>query len=116
MKTTKQILTVIALLALSGSIGTAAPLGTAFPPPAPLNDGSNPANGHYDLQLTLYDAVTAGNVLGVPLTANAVAVTNGFFTLTLDFGSVFDGNARWLNIAGKTNGGSVFRSEEHTTE
>jgi hypothetical protein len=108
MKTTKQILTVIALLALSGSIGTAAPLGTAFTYQGRLNDGSNPANGHYDLQLTLYDAVTAGNVLGVPLTANAVAVTNGFFTLTLDFGSVFDGNARWLNIAVKTNGGSVF--------
>ena len=108
MKTTKQILTVIALLALSGSIGTAAPLGTAFTYQGRLNDGPNPANGHYDLQLTLYDAVTAGNVLGVPLTANAVAVTNGFFTLTLDFGSVFDGNARWLNIAVKTNGGSVF--------
>ena len=108
MKTTKQILTVIALLALSRSIGTAAPLGTAFTYQGRLNYGPNPANGHYDLQLTLYDAVTAGNVLGVPLTTNAVAVTNGFFTLTLDFGSVFDGNARWLNIAVKTNGGGVF--------
>jgi len=32
-----------------------------------------------------------------PLTQNAIGVTNGIFTVTLDFGaSVFTGPARWL--------------------
>jgi hypothetical protein len=35
-------------------------------------------------------------------------VTNGLFTVTLDFGSVFNGNATWLSITVRTNGGAGF--------
>jgi formylglycine-generating enzyme required for sulfatase activity len=43
------------------------------------------------------------------VSANAVAVSNGFFTVTLDFGAgVFTGEARWLAIAVKTNGAASF--------
>jgi len=33
----------------------------------------------------------------------AVPVTNGLFVVTLDFGGVFSGDARWLAISVKTN-------------
>ena len=44
-----------------------------------------------------------------PLTQNAIGVTNGIFTVTLDFGaSVFTGPARWLEVGVETNGGATF--------
>ena len=40
------------------------------------------------------------------MTNDATVVSNGLFTVTLDFGSVpFDGSNRWLDIGVRTNGG-----------
>ncbi len=79
--------------------------GTAFTYQGLLNDGGNLANGSYDLQFTLYDAATNGNPLGAPVTVGAAPVTNGLFTVPLDFGGgVFGGQPRWLEIGVRTNG------------
>ena len=44
-----------------------------------------------------------------PVTNNAVAVTNGLFTVLIDFGSgVFTGATNWLQIGVETNGGGSF--------
>ena len=61
MKTKLTALT-LALLACAGSVTLADPLGTAFTYQGRLNSTGQPANGHYDLRFTLYDAVTEGNV------------------------------------------------------
>jgi trimeric autotransporter adhesin len=83
----------------------AAPLGTAFTYQGKLANGTNAANGSHDLKFTLYDALSTGSVVAGPLTNSPVAVTNGLFTVFLDFGgNVFDGNARWLEIGVRTNG------------
>lgn len=83
--------------------------GTAFTYQGRLNNNSAPANGAYDMQFALFDAVTAGNPIGSALTTNAVAVSNGLFTVTLDFGAgVFPGADRWLEIGLRTNGGGAF--------
>ena len=67
----------------------AAPLGTAFTYQGRLADGSTPANGLYDLRFTLFDAATAGSAVGIPsvVTTNATPVSNGVFSVSLDFGS-----------------------------
>jgi hypothetical protein len=79
--------------------------GTAFSYQGRLNDSGAPANAAYDLRFALYDAVTNGNSLNGPLTNSAVFVTNGLFTVTLDFGAgVFTGPNRWLSIGVRTNG------------
>ncbi|HLP76658.1 MAG TPA: hypothetical protein VK327_07015, partial [Candidatus Paceibacterota bacterium] len=73
-----------------------------------LNDGANPANGIYDLRFAIYDAASAGAQHGVLLTNSATAISNGLFTVTLDFGNQFPGADRWLEIAVRTNGGGAF--------
>jgi hypothetical protein len=72
---------------------------TAFTYQGKLTDAGNPANGTYDLQLRLLDAVSGGTPQGSPVTLDNVSVANGVFTVQLDFGAAaFPGAARWLEI------------------
>jgi hypothetical protein len=87
-----------------GAVATIHAQGTAFMYQGRLNDGGSPATGNYDLQFAIYDAVTNGNAISVPLTNSATAVSNGLFTATLDFGPVFTGTNYWLQIGVRTNG------------
>jgi len=107
MKTRINYLLMVAL-ALFGLAAAAYAQGTAFTYQGRLNDGANPASGNYDLRFAVYDALTAGGQQGVLVTNAAVGVTNGLFTVTLDFGSQFPGAARWLEIAVRTNGAAAF--------
>jgi hypothetical protein len=87
--------------------------GTAFTYQGQLNDSGSPANGNYDLQFTIYDSTNLpGNVIAGPITNSATAVSNGLFTVALNFGpGVFTGPARWLDIGVRTNGsGGAFTS------
>jgi hypothetical protein len=75
-----------------------AALGTGFTYQGRLTDGGAPANGTYDLQFKLYDALSGGNQVGSTVTLGDVTVTAGLFTVQLDFGNVFDGTALYLQI------------------
>lgn len=78
---------------------------TAFTYQGQLEDTNGPVTGDYDLRFALYDAGTNGNQLGGPLTNSPVALTNGLFTVLLDFGAdIFTGPDRWLEIGVRTNG------------
>ena len=78
---------------------------TAFTYQGRLLNNSAPANGTYDMQFTLYDALSGGSQVGTPLTNSTVAVTNGLFTVVLDFGGgVFTGAGRWIQVGVRTNG------------
>jgi hypothetical protein len=105
MKNTAKL--IIAALTVSAGIGTAAPMGTAFTYQGRLDDGGNPATGSYDLRFGLFDAATSGAQIGL-ITNVATAVSNGLFTVTLDFGATpFGGSARWLEIGVHANGAPV---------
>src|SRR5882672_7497602 len=62
--------------------------GTAFTYQGRLSSGANPATGIYDFQFELYDAASAGGPVGLAVTNTAVGVTNGLFSVPLDFGGV----------------------------
>jgi len=42
------------------------------------------------------------------LIQTATPISNGVFTVSLDFGNQFPGAARWLEIAVRTNGGGAY--------
>lgn len=105
-KLSKSILT--ALGSLFALTGAAFAQTTAFTYQGRLFDGGSPANGSYDLQFTLYDDPNVGNQLGPVFATNGVTVVNGVFTLALDFGAVFDGTGRWLEVAERANGAPAF--------
>src|SRR5437016_3186652 len=80
--------------------------GTAFTYQGRLNGPDGPANGSYDFTFAIYDLPTGNGGFAIQ-TNLATPVSNGFFAVTLDFGSgsalIFSGPERWLEIAVRTN-------------
>jgi hypothetical protein len=71
---------------------------TAFTYQGQLISSNGAATGSYDFRFRIFDANS--NVVAGPLTNAPVGVTNGLFTVTLNFGAtIFDGSDRWLQIA-----------------
>jgi len=101
-------LALICWLGLTCFSAGAASLGTAFTYRGHLSEAKTGASGLYDLRFTLYDAPDGGAIIGLPLTTNGVAVSNGLFSVTLDFGAVFAEDARWLGVEVRTNGAPSF--------
>lgn len=65
-----------------------------------LTDGAASANGSYLFTFRLYDAAGAGSQVGSTLTDIPVTVTNGIFSLNLDFGAnAFSGGERYLEVS-----------------
>jgi hypothetical protein len=83
-------------------------LSTSFTYQGYLTDGSNPANGAYDFQFTLYNASSGGSQVGSIVTKGNVNVAKGLFNVALSFGSVFDGTRLWLEIAVRPTGGTGY--------
>ena len=98
-----HILYIVLIAALLSRITAAdsanPPLGTGFTYQGRLTDGSAPANGLYDFEFRLYDESTGGSQVGSTLTHSSVNVTEGLFTVVLDFGTAFSGSARYLEIS-----------------
>lgn len=105
---TSVALALLALLNLNTQLSTLLAQGTAFTYQGRLNDDGNPANGRYDFQFSLSNAPSGGSQVGSTLTDPGVGVTDGLFTVTLDFGANFPGASRWLAIGLRTNGGDAF--------
>jgi len=108
----KQLIRLMALIALLSAL-TPHPStfaqGTAFTYQGRLSDQGNPANGSYDLTFAVFDALTAGTQVSGTVTNGATSVSNGQFTVSLDFGpGVFMGDARWLEVGVQTSGGGGF--------
>jgi len=78
-----------------------ADLGTAFTYQGRLLDSNVPADGLYDFWFGLYDCPSDGNLVGGPIEAQNVEIIDGYFTITLDFGNVFDNNGLWMGIGVK---------------
>jgi hypothetical protein len=83
--------------------------GTAFTYQGRLQNNGSPASGAYNMTFSLFNINAGGSAVAGPVTTNGVFVTNGLFTVTIDFGSnVFNGTAYWLEVDVETNGAGSF--------
>jgi hypothetical protein len=73
-----------------------------------LNNGGSPANGNFDFEFQLYNALAAGSQVGSTQSINNVVVTNGVFAVKLNFSTNFPGANRFLEIRVRPSGGGAF--------
>lgn len=88
----------VSLAVLAGGAPRDARAATAFTYQGQLQQNGTPVSGPCDLRFGLFDAATDGNPIGLLNILLNTAISNGLFTVPLDFGAVFDGSARWLEI------------------
>lgn len=97
--------TVAACLSFGAHIDSIHAQGTAFTYQGRLLIDNSPATGIYDMEFYLRDDLSAGNPVGPTNAQPMVAISNGLFSVVLDFGpGVFTGPQRWLEIGARTNG------------
>jgi hypothetical protein len=97
------------LLVLIGSARVALGQTSSFTYQGRLTDGGTAATGNYDFQFGLWDSASGGAQIGSTLTLNSVAVSNGVFNVSLDFGaSSFNGASRFLEISARPISGGAF--------
>jgi len=89
----------VGLMVCPAQFADAIPFGTAFTYQGRLIDANNIADGLYDFEFRLFDDPCTGAQQGSTNDVNDLDVIEGYFTAILDFGGVFDGDARWLQIS-----------------
>ena len=87
--------------------------GTAFTYQGQLTVSGVPANANYDFRFAVFTAPTNGSLVSDWLTNAAVPVSNGLFSVILDFGpGVFNGTANgsndWLDLGIRALGATNF--------
>ncbi len=74
-------------------------LGTDFTYQGQLKQGGALANGNFNFSFLLFTAASGGSQVGSTVNLSNVAVSEGLFTVELDFGaSAFNGSNRWLEV------------------
>lgn len=102
-------LTIKLLLVFGFAISIDLQAETAFTYQGQLSRAGQPADGQYDMTFELYDALAAGQQVGVTLNQNNVEVTAGVFDVLLDFGDApFNNAPRWLEIEVREAGGGNY--------
>ncbi|MFO0856968.1 MAG: hypothetical protein U0640_06385 [Phycisphaerales bacterium] len=92
-------------LALGTRPASAQPISTAWTYQGQLSNNSVPASGTFDIRFKLFSAATGGTQQGPTLCVNDIIVTDGRFTVSLDFGNVFAGSRRFLEVDVRQNTG-----------
>ncbi len=84
------------------------PVNTSWTYQGQLKRSGAAYNGTCNFQFSLWDAASAGAQQGTTQPINSVNVVNGLFTVVLDFGDSFKGDARWLATSVQCSGDGGF--------
>jgi hypothetical protein len=110
-KAIARMMCVVSLLSLIlfGCFASARAQTTVFTYQGCLTDSSMAANGTYEMKFALYGSPDGSDQIGATIENSNVTVTNGVFTVGLDFGATaFDGSPRFLKITVKKPGDADF--------
>jgi len=106
---TRSLALALGLIAAWLGCADARAQGTTFTYQGRLIDAGIPATGIYDLRFTIWDSSVGGSQVGFAVVVSPLAVTNGIFTVALDFGvTPFTGPQRWLQIESRAFGGPAY--------
>lgn len=96
------------LVLCSTGFAVSSPLGTDFTYQGKLDLSGSPVNGTADFQFKLFGVLSGGAQIGSTVSVNNVTVTDGGFTVSLDFGATaFEaGDERWLELVVRSPAGS----------
>lgn len=102
-------ITLRAAIAAALGMGAALAHADSFTYHGTLQDGGQPANGSYDMQLTLYSGQSGGRVLAGPITLYHVPVTDGNFSTNVDFGPMAPSTSQaWVDVKVSPAGSNAF--------
>src|SRR5258708_4250760 len=101
----KQFVAVVVSVGLCFSSARGTPIGSAIVYQGRLKNGGSPASGFYDLRFSLYDASAGGTQVGPTVCADNVTISEGLFTVSLDFGLQFAGQQRFLQVEVRADSG-----------
>ncbi|RME98821.1 MAG: hypothetical protein D6768_16440 [Chloroflexi bacterium] len=89
----------LGLLLLTFPLVVQAQSSTAFSYQGRLRSGTEYVTGTCSFDFSLFDAAAGGNQLGTTVSKTGISVTDGYFSVMLDFGDVFNGVARYLQVS-----------------
>ncbi len=105
----KNIVLIISII-LTLACGAVFAQNTEFTYQGSLKNGANPASGNYDFEFQLFDDPIVGTPASSIIPRNSVGMSNGIFSVKLDFGTVpfplF--GVRYLQISVRQTGGGAF--------
>ena len=107
MKRLSPLLATLVLAMPGSSLAGTLPLDTAITYQGELRVSGVPADGVFDLQACLFDEAAAGVPLACATDIDDLPIDAGRFTVALDFGAVFAGQQRFLELrvrAGDSDG------------
>lgn len=77
----------LAVCSLLTAVPALAQSTTQFTYQGQLNSGGTPVSGSHDIRFSLWTAATGGSQAGTTICVDNASVTNGLFTIPLDFGA-----------------------------
>jgi hypothetical protein len=81
------------------------PVSTAFTYQGELAAAGAPAAGTFDIRFRLFDAASDGNQIGSTLCTDDLVIERGRFVVSLDFGTAFTGEKRFIEIEVRQDAG-----------
>jgi len=109
MKTSIHLLTLLVIFTFAVCVANSQTTEFTYQGSLSIGNPPVPTSVNHDFEFRLFSVETGGSAISTLQRLN-VAITNGSFTVKLDFGTQFPGASRYLEIAARSAGGGSFQT------